>query len=85
MKLKAKIVFSKKNFNKTIYLNYGWLDSIFEFEYLGINKSYNFSDVVKLVNQLIYKDRKIKNYASNLEIYYKKYHYRSHANLYGFN
>ena len=73
-----------KDVNKIAYLNYGWLDSIFEFEYLGIKKSYNFSDVVKLVNQLIYKDRKIKNYASNLEVYYKKCHYHSHANLYGF-
>ena len=84
MKLKAKNSFFKKNFDKTIYLNYGQLDSIFEFKYLGIKKSYNFSDVVKLVNQLIYKDRKIKNYASNLEIYYRKCHYHSHANLYGF-
>ena len=33
---------------------------------------------------MIYKDGKIKNYASNLEIYYKKCHYHSHANLYGF-
>ena len=33
---------------------------------------------------MIYKDRKIKNYASNLEVYYKKCHYHSHANLYGF-
>ena len=73
-----------KDVNKIAYLNYGWLDSIFEFEYLGIKKSYNFSDVVKLVNQLIYKDRKIKNYAFNLEVYYKKCHYHSHANLYGF-
>ena len=47
-----------KNVNKIAYLNYGWLDSVFEFEYLGIKKSYNFSDVVKLVNQFIYKDRK---------------------------
>lgn len=39
-----------KDVNKIAYLNYGWLDSIFEFEYLGIKKSYNFSDVVKLVN-----------------------------------
>lgn len=73
-----------KDANKIAYLNYGWLASIFEFEYLGIKKSYNFSDVVKLVNQLIYKDRKIKNYASNLDIYYKKCHYHSHANLYCF-
>lgn len=73
-----------KDVNKIAYLNFGWLDSIFEFEYLGIKKSYNLSDVVKLVNQLIYKDRKIKNYASNLEIYYKKCHYHTHANLSGF-
>ena len=32
----------------------------------------------------MYRDKKIKNYAANLEIYYKNCHYHSYANLYGF-
>lgn len=72
------------NVDKIAYLNYGWIDSIFEFEYLGIKKTYKFSDVIKLVNLLIEKNRGIKNYASNLEIYYRKCHYYSHANLFEF-
>lgn len=70
-----------KGIKKIDYLNYGWLDSIFEFEYLGVRKTYNFSELVELVDLLIDKDRDIKYYASNLKVYYTKCHYYTHANL----
>lgn len=74
----------RKDVNIISYLNYGWIDSIFDFEYLGIKKSYSLSDIVKVVNQLMYNDRRTKDYASKLEVYYKKCHYHSHSNISGF-
>ena len=32
----------------------------------------------------MYRDKKIKNAAANIEIYYKNCHYHAHANLYEF-
>lgn len=72
-----------KNANKIAYLNFGWLDSIFEFGYFGIKKSYNISDVVRLVDELVYKHLNAKHYGSHFEKYYKKCHYHSHATLFG--
>ena len=45
-----------------------------------------FKDKIKVsfMFKVLKQIQKIKNYASNLEIYYKKCHYHSHANLYGF-
>lgn len=72
-----------KEVNKIAYLNYGWLDSIFEFEYLNIKKSYNISDVVKLANLLMHNKRESYiSFTGELEMYYKKCHFHSHSNIY---
>lgn len=70
-----------KNVSKTEYLNYGWLDSIFEFNYLGEQKKYNFYSMLELANMLAEKNLNIKNYSTNIKKYYLKCHYYSHGNV----
>lgn len=71
-----------KNINKIAYLNYGWLDDIFEFGYLGVKKTYTFSNIAELVDELFYRAYKIKYYGSNLKTYYEKCNYHTHASLF---
>ena len=80
-----KLYYQKgKEVNKIAYLNYGWLDSIFEYEYVSNKKSYNFSDVVKLADSLMHNKRgSLISFTGELEMYYKKCHFHSHSNIYG--
>lgn len=67
--------------NKIDYLNYGWTDSIFEMQYLNKKNSYKFSDLTALVDLIINKHKKVKNYGNLLKEYYNKCHLFTHGNL----
>ena len=65
---------------KIDYLNYGWTDSIFEMQYLNKKNSYKFNDLTALVDLIINKHKKVKNYGNLLKEYYNKCHLFTHGN-----
>ena len=76
-----EVLYNKKskNIGITDYLNYGWLDSIFEFDYLGIKKQYKFNDLLKLAEFITKKDKAVNQIILNIRNYYYKCHIYTHG------
>ena len=67
-------MYNKKSKGVSIvdYLNYGWLDSIFEFEYLDIKRQYKFIDLLNLAEFITKKDKVIHSKV----LYLRKFYYK---------
>lgn len=65
-----------ENINIIDYLHYGWIDSVFEFNYLGKDKRYS---IVGLYNYLIWKNKN-NTFLSVLKDAHNKCHMFSHGN-----
>lgn len=76
---------TSRDTNKIDYLNYGWIDEVFEYGYLDSKRTYRFNDLCKLIDDLYWKDKKISNFGTDLKTYFNKCHLYTHGNLISYN